>query len=76
MYEDPGEEDEEGDARRGPRLHPDDPLNFFKLSAAPNLLLGTTIDDTSVEKADALLREYCTELIHVRPLFLYARVNA
>ncbi|KAI0027268.1 hypothetical protein K488DRAFT_74674, partial [Vararia minispora EC-137] len=71
-------DNEEGDTNRGPRLHPDDPGNFFKLSAALNLLLALTIDDASIDEAAALLRDYCIELIHlygpdvIRPNHHYA----
>jgi hypothetical protein len=42
-------------------LHPDNPKNFLKLSAALLILTKKTM------VADNLLREYCTELISVSP---------
>jgi hypothetical protein len=48
-----------------PNLHPQDPSNFFKLSAALKLLLARKITDSDIDTADALLREYCTELMEV-----------
>lgn len=48
-----------------PNLHPRDPGNFFKLSAALKLLLGRKITDMDIDTADALLREYCVELMEV-----------
>lgn len=49
----------------GPRLHPDDPDNFFKLTSALNLLLATSISDEDVTYAVDMLRKYCCELLHV-----------
>ncbi|KAG6819078.1 hypothetical protein H0H93_015717 [Arthromyces matolae] len=46
-------------------MHPRDPSNFFKLSAALKLLLAHKITDASIDKADVLLREYSTELIEL-----------
>ncbi|KIK81093.1 hypothetical protein PAXRUDRAFT_35984 [Paxillus rubicundulus Ve08.2h10] len=44
-------------------LHPDDPINFLKLSSALHLLVKDTILDTEVEEADQLIHQYCMELI-------------
>jgi hypothetical protein len=46
-------------------LHPDDPKNFLKLSAALLLLGKRTITSEDIARADGLIREYCTELITV-----------
>ena len=46
-------------------LHPDDPKNFLKLSAALLILGKRTITSDDVDQADILIREYCTELITV-----------
>ena len=48
-------------------LHPDDPKNFLKLSAALIILTKKTITTPELLTADNLLREYCTELISVSP---------
>jgi hypothetical protein len=47
-------------------LHPDDPRNFLKLCSALRILIRRRLTDSSVNQADCLLREYCTELISVR----------
>ncbi|KAF7372218.1 hypothetical protein MVEN_00081200 [Mycena venus] len=44
-------------------LHPDDPGNFLKLSAALSILQQETLWDADIDNADSLIREYCTELI-------------
>ncbi|KAF7377085.1 hypothetical protein MSAN_00127100 [Mycena sanguinolenta] len=56
------EELEEREARAPPNLHPDDPPNFFKLSAAVKLLLAHPITDSQIDEAEKLLRSYLPEL--------------
>jgi len=51
-------------------LHPDDPLNFLKLSASLRLLMKHKISDYDISQADQLIREYGTELITVFPLVI------
>jgi hypothetical protein len=46
-------------------LHPDDPRNFLKLCSAIRILIRRRLTDSSIDQADRLLREYCTELITV-----------
>jgi len=59
-------DDEDSDDEDTPsRLHPDDPDNFIKLCTALQLLLGREIDESDLNMADVLLREYCAELIEV-----------
>lgn len=58
-------DDEEEDDPNLPNLHPRDPSNFFKLSAALRLLLSHKITDGDIDQADKLLREYCLELSEV-----------
>lgn len=66
------EPDAEAQAEETPfNLHPDDPENFLKLSAALTLLGKHTIWENEIVEADSLLRDYCTELITVKlPNFL------
>jgi hypothetical protein len=47
-------------------LHPDDPINFLKLSTALRLLIKCRLSVEDIKLADELLREYGTELIKVR----------
>ncbi|KAI0027999.1 hypothetical protein K488DRAFT_90202 [Vararia minispora EC-137] len=47
-------EDKDGDLRRGPRLHPNDPKNFLRLTSALNILLSQTIDDASIDAAGGI----------------------
>jgi len=47
-------------------LHPDDPTNFLKLCKALQILISRTVTDEHISRADALLRDYCKELITVR----------
>ena len=61
-----GASDEESDDPMHPNLHPDDPAHFFKLSHFLKLVLATTVTDNMIDEADTLIREYCTELLHVR----------
>ncbi|KZP21905.1 hypothetical protein FIBSPDRAFT_739745 [Athelia psychrophila] len=64
------------------RLHPDDPDNFIKLSTALRLLLARHLTEADISTSDALLREYCTELIElygadvIRPNHHYAMHTA
>jgi multidrug efflux pump subunit AcrA (membrane-fusion protein) len=46
-------------------LHPDDPGNFLRLSAALRLLVRRRLTDTHIDRAEQLIREYCTELLLV-----------
>ncbi|KAF5332890.1 hypothetical protein D9758_017886 [Tetrapyrgos nigripes] len=56
---------EEDDSQRQPNLHPDDPQNFFKLSAALKILLAYQLTKEDAQEADTLLRSYCMELLHL-----------
>jgi hypothetical protein len=47
-------------------LHPDDPTNFLKLCTALRILIKRLLSDKDINHADRLIREYNTELIHVR----------
>ncbi|KAF8055688.1 hypothetical protein FPV67DRAFT_1679823 [Lyophyllum atratum] len=59
-------DDEENEAEPAIRnMHPQDPKNFFRLSAALKLLLSHKLTDGSIDAADALLRQYGMELIEV-----------
>jgi hypothetical protein len=49
-------------------LHPDDPGNFLRLSAALCLLVRRRLTDTHIDRAKQLIQEYCTELLLVSPL--------
>ena len=49
-------------------LHPDNPGNFLKLSAALRLLVRRQLTDTHIDRAEHLIREYCTELLLVSQL--------
>ncbi|KIJ06688.1 hypothetical protein PAXINDRAFT_158658 [Paxillus involutus ATCC 200175] len=53
----------EDDAEMKFSLHPDDPANFLKLSGALRLLVQNSITNQDIDRADLLIREYCTELI-------------
>ncbi|KAJ6447757.1 hypothetical protein C8R47DRAFT_443928 [Mycena vitilis] len=64
------DEEEEREARAGPNLHPEDPPNFCKLATAVKLLMARPITDAQIDQAEALLRSYLPELIHVRPCLL------
>ncbi|KAJ7852606.1 hypothetical protein B0H13DRAFT_2359401 [Mycena leptocephala] len=44
-------------------LHPDDPENFLKLSAVLSILQQDVLSESDINRADALIREYCKELI-------------
>ncbi|KAG0700531.1 hypothetical protein DFH29DRAFT_1001034 [Suillus ampliporus] len=44
-------------------LHPDDPENFLKLSAALHIIVQHQISDQDIENVDRLLREYTSGLI-------------
>ncbi|THU81926.1 hypothetical protein K435DRAFT_692588, partial [Dendrothele bispora CBS 962.96] len=63
-------------------LHPNDPANFLKLATALVLFTAHLINDEDVERADILIREYCTELIElygasvIRPNHHYATHTA
>lgn len=64
--------DEENDDGTGPsprappNLHPDDPSNIFKLVRFLELVLAKRITVVQVQEADRLIRDYCSELLHVR----------
>lgn len=61
----------EDDAEMKFSLHPDDPANFLKLSGALRLLVQNSITNQDIDRADLLIREYCTELITVRQRIFY-----
>ncbi|KAF8066846.1 hypothetical protein FPV67DRAFT_1670313 [Lyophyllum atratum] len=71
-------EDEQYDSLVPSQLSRDDPPNFLKLCVAIQLLLARTITEEDLVKADALLREYCWELVKlygpsvIRPNHHYA----
>ena len=46
-------------------LHLDDPKNFLKLCCVLHILVRHCPTDADIDRADRLLREYCTELITV-----------
>lgn len=46
-------------------LHPKDPANFLKLSAALCILIKHQLSDKDLDEVDQLLRAYCTELLNV-----------
>ncbi|KAG1886831.1 uncharacterized protein F5891DRAFT_922731, partial [Suillus fuscotomentosus] len=46
-------------------LHPDDPANFLKLCAALRILSKRSLCDQDVSRAEQLIFEYTTELIHL-----------
>ncbi|EIW62028.1 uncharacterized protein TRAVEDRAFT_35446 [Trametes versicolor FP-101664 SS1] len=76
------EEDNEDDSSRAPQLHPRDLENFFKLCSALKLFLAESIDEAQLLRADALIREYCAELVElygpevIRPNHHYATHTA
>lgn len=49
-------------------MHPDDSNNFLKLCSALHILMQRRLVDSDIDFADRLIREYCTELIPIRPL--------
>ncbi|OJT12651.1 hypothetical protein TRAPUB_10801 [Trametes pubescens] len=57
--------DEEDDSTRASQLHPRDLSNFLKLCAAVKLYLADRLDESQLDEADALMREYCAELIEL-----------
>jgi hypothetical protein len=58
------------------QLHPNDPSNFLKLCAAIRILLRRQFTDSDVDRAERLIREYCTELISVRPRIIQTNVTS
>ncbi|KIK33735.1 hypothetical protein CY34DRAFT_26988 [Suillus luteus UH-Slu-Lm8-n1] len=46
-------------------LHPDNPENFLKLSAAVHIIIWHQISDQDIDNVDRLLCEYTSELIHL-----------
>ncbi|KAG1847027.1 hypothetical protein DFJ58DRAFT_843343 [Suillus subalutaceus] len=46
-------------------LHPHDTAHFLKLSAALRILIRRDLSDDDIDRADALIREYNVELIHL-----------
>ena len=52
-------------------LHPDDSVNFLRLSAALRLLVRCRLTDSDIDRVEQLICEYCTELLPVSP---HARV--
>ncbi len=64
--EDEEEDGDDDDDENTPScLHPDDPANFLKLSQALRLLMSRQITETQIGQAEALLRDYCQELIEL-----------
>jgi hypothetical protein len=62
-----GDVDEPDDEELPSCLHPDDPANFLKLGRAMRILVSREITEQEIEEADALLREYTSELVEVSP---------
>ncbi|KAK0432003.1 hypothetical protein EV421DRAFT_1911298 [Armillaria borealis] len=59
-----GDPNSENDADPAlPNIHPNDPANFFKLSAALQLILAQKTCNQDIEEADVLLQQYDLELI-------------
>ena len=56
-------------------LHPSDPINFLKLCTAIRILLRRQLTDPDINDADALIREYCTELISVCPHLIQIKAS-
>lgn len=46
-------------------LSAEDPANFLKLCRAIQILIRREIVETDLQTADTLIREYCSELVHV-----------
>ena len=62
----PSDSEAEETAAPNDGIHPRDLENFAKLCAALKILLADELTENDVSKADAPLRDYCTELIEVR----------
>jgi len=58
------------------QLYPNDPSNFLKLSAAIRILLCCQFTDSDVNHTERLIREYCMELIPVRPHIVQMNVTS
>lgn len=65
------EEEEARDEATPANLHPDDPANFLKLCRAIRILIKREINDADLEEADALIRQYCSELVKASIMFDY-----
>ncbi|KAL1936999.1 hypothetical protein VTO73DRAFT_2039 [Trametes versicolor] len=74
--------EDDNDSTRGSQLHPRDLSNFLKLCAAVRLFLADRLNESQLDEADKLVREYCTELIElygpevIRPNHHYATHTA
>jgi hypothetical protein len=60
-----GHGDDDNDEPRAANLHPQDPANFFKLSLFLKIVLAHSVTDSDIDQAEALIRSYCAELMHV-----------
>ncbi|KAG2052952.1 hypothetical protein BDR06DRAFT_972639 [Suillus hirtellus] len=56
-------------------LHPDDPANFLKLSAALRISIKHQICDRELDHADCLLHEYCSELTNLNKVLKSFKTN-
>ena len=66
-WEDDNEDDEDelDPGMRTCQLHPRDLNNFLKLCRALRLFISDAMSEEQITSADALIREYCTELLEV-----------
>lgn len=46
-----------------------DPANFLKLCLAIQILIRREVTKSQLQRTDTLIREYCSELVHVCDLF-------
>ncbi|KAG2121277.1 hypothetical protein DEU56DRAFT_918279 [Suillus clintonianus] len=46
-------------------LHPEDPANFLKLSAALHILIKHQLSNKDLDEADQLIHDYCTMLLNL-----------
>ncbi|KAG2046041.1 hypothetical protein BDR06DRAFT_977775 [Suillus hirtellus] len=53
-------------------LHPDDPANFLKLSAALRILMRHTLSDADIDSADTLIQQYLYGSNIIKPNHHYA----
>ena len=68
-------EEEAIDEAMPANLHPDDPANFLKLCRAIRILIKREISDADLEEADALIRQYCSELVKASRVFGFPKFN-
>ncbi|THU96176.1 hypothetical protein K435DRAFT_819510 [Dendrothele bispora CBS 962.96] len=59
------DDDDDGESRTAPKLHPEDPANFFKLSSALKLLLSRKLYSSDILEFERLIRDYNCELIRL-----------